>query len=753
MPSGPRALSGEASCMALSTSCSVMGGIIIRSGYVASSMSPVSASGGEGKNTLLKVSAFSAGPETISEVSGCSSIESVSQQIQAFHTALYTPVQKVPFRGDSGPGPEAAVPVSRQRADLTGFANAVTWSPAHTQTTNTTRRPLRRPKYPLIPPPNLTLNDGSLMARSQNRKRQRADEPSRADIDPPAKKTKTRAEIELEAWESFEYPPEFWDRLSKISLTHRALKELDRRNRTRRCHPSSPSPPASPSRRVLSRATTAQELAQFARHGGPDLRDLRGYPHPPMDHQQPVAMSASQSSRGRMTKSADPASTVPTTTTTKTKKSTVYNRDFDLHLTEHLVHPVYSSQEPDLEEVRAAVAVPRPSLSPTQFSDGAFKAFRASDARAKDEDDVLANVIPTILGPSRASRFCARNTLARSARNELAGHIIPSTMLDKPMAPNFFMEVKGPDGKPSVATRQARYHGAFGSRAMHSLQNYGAEEAEYDGKAYTFSSTYQDGTLKLYAHHVTAPTTEGGRPEYHMTYLSSYAITGNRDRAAEGIGALRNTLDLADQYRGNFIRVANGRAPQAEAAARQERATVETQSPEDSTDELAPSLRPYTTQIQHEEESPDELALTPPGYLYEGDDSQDPQGVGPPTSLTTSFASSFGPYQSRPKRQRSPRSDAVEGQTSKIRSRNTREAESSTTTTGPVVSGTVGSFQVRTYWKKGKLCFLNLREQEIETETRDWMEQALDDGSKCFYWRSPKSGRVFWTTALPADPE
>ena len=44
------------------------------------------------------------------------------------------------------------------------------------------------------------------------------------------------------------------------------------------------------------------------------------------------------------------------------------------------------------------------------------------------------------------------------------------------MAPNFFMEVKGPDGSLAVATRQARYNGTVGSRAIYSLQNYGVEE-------------------------------------------------------------------------------------------------------------------------------------------------------------------------------------------------------------------------------------------------------------------------------------
>ncbi|KAK7408620.1 hypothetical protein QQX98_009184, partial [Neonectria punicea] len=233
----------------------------------------------------------------------------------------------------------------------------------------------------------------------------------------------------------------------------------------------------------------------------------------------------------------------------------------------------------------------------------------------------LANVIPTILGPSQASRYCARNTvfanlepltddtiaapkpdiyygaypeqLARSARNELAGHIMPSTMLDKPMAPNFFMEVKGPDGKAAVATRQARYDGAVGSRAMHSLQNYGAEEPQYDGKAHAFSSTYHNGQLQLFAHHVTAPTTEGGPPEYHMTQVDTWGMTGNPRTFMEGARALRNTLDLAEQHRGNFIRAANARAPQAETLARRGSTTAERQPLEDSADDLAPSPTHY----------------------------------------------------------------------------------------------------------------------------------------------------------------
>ncbi|KAM5347059.1 hypothetical protein ACJ41O_010064 [Fusarium nematophilum] len=332
-------------------------------------------------------------------------------------------------------------------------------------------------------------------------------------------------------------------------------------------------------------------------------------------------MNASRSSRSQRTACTDPASTPPTPEM-KAKKATSYSRNFDLHLTDHAIHSTWRSQEPDLEEIRATLAVPRPSLAGSAFSESAFKAFQKRNDRAKDEDDVLANVIPTILGPTQADRFCARRTvfanlepltddtiappkpdiyygsypeeLAEPARNELASHIIPSTMLDKPMAPNFFLEVRGPDAGPAGATRQARYDGAIGSRAMHSLQNYGAEKPQYDSKAHTFSSIYQGGALRLYAHHVTAPTTEGGRPEYHMTQVDGYAMTGNLDTFVKGAGALRNALDFAEQQRGDLIQAANARASQA--AAGQERTTTETQPPEDSADELV---------------------LSPPGYPYD----------------------------------------------------------------------------------------------------------------------------------------
>ncbi|PTB80702.1 hypothetical protein M440DRAFT_1302684, partial [Trichoderma longibrachiatum ATCC 18648] len=102
--------------------------------------------------------------------------------------------------------------------------------------------------------------------------------------------------------------------------------------------------------------------------------------------------------------------------------------------------------------------------------------------------------------------------------------------------------------------RQACYDGAYGARAMHSLQNYDEEEPDYDGNACTLSATYHagTGTLQLFSHHVTAPATPGGRPEYHMVEVDGGYLTGSREGFLQGAGALRNARDLAKEHRDRF---------------------------------------------------------------------------------------------------------------------------------------------------------------------------------------------------------
>jgi hypothetical protein len=62
------------------------------------------------------------------------------------------------------------------------------------------------------------------MARLQNPKRRRPDDLPH-DVQ-PSKRVKLRGEF----YRTSNFPPEFWDNLSMISLTSRALRELDRRH-------------------------------------------------------------------------------------------------------------------------------------------------------------------------------------------------------------------------------------------------------------------------------------------------------------------------------------------------------------------------------------------------------------------------------------------------------------------------------------------------------------------------------------------
>lgn len=147
--------------------------------------------------------------------------------------------------------------------------------------------------------------------------------------------------------------------------------------------------------------------------------------------------------------------------------------------------------------------------------------------------------------------------LNRQVRDELSSDIIPSTQDDLPILPNFFLAVKGPDGSSAVAKRQACYVGALGARGMLRLHSYAQDNLVYDNNAYTFTSTYHDGQLKMFTSHPVQLTDGGGRSEYYMHQLNSWGMTGNVETFRQGATYYRNAGDLAKEQRDEAIRRAN----------------------------------------------------------------------------------------------------------------------------------------------------------------------------------------------------
>ncbi|PNY27399.1 Uncharacterized protein TCAP_02660 [Tolypocladium capitatum] len=292
-------------------------------------------------------------------------------------------------------------------------------------------------------------------------------------------------------------------------------------------------------------------------------------------------------------------STNATSVGNRSRKSSAYSKNFEEHLIDHGVYPAsyeydddYTHAEPrNLDLLHDQLLAPRASLSPSAFSQPHFRDFQRKNNQVTFERDVMSTVFPIICGDRDNSNRqnvlftglepITDNTavkpkpdffdgarlqdLSQGLRKDqyLRSTVIPTKHSNIPIAPNVFTEAKAPSGGADVAGRQACYDGAYGARAMHALQNYGEAELKYDGNAYTFSSTYHDGTLKLYTHHVTAPSTAEGQPEYHMTQLKAYALTSDRETFVSGATAFRNTREMAKRHRDTFIQAANMRTAPA----------------------------------------------------------------------------------------------------------------------------------------------------------------------------------------------
>lgn len=170
-------------------------------------------------------------------------------------------------------------------------------------------------------------------------------------------------------------PPVFWDNLSKIDLTKRALEELDRRNNQATLSSHSPDPGL---RRPINRRTRAElkkdrgptysasdflcqcdlralrDIRRSARHGGPDLSGLRSVRWPyatlssaltilqfpkPLDPLNQAMSTTQSSSRSRTRGSISALNSQSYSNTTTTKSTGPYNRNFQQNLIDGGFYP------------------------------------------------------------------------------------------------------------------------------------------------------------------------------------------------------------------------------------------------------------------------------------------------------------------------------------------------------------------------------------------------------------------------------
>ncbi|PHH63640.1 hypothetical protein CDD81_5621 [Ophiocordyceps australis] len=390
-------------------------------------------------------------------------------------------------------------------------------------------------------------------------------------------------------------PPEkYWDSLPRTALTQLALRAL-RRYRPR---PQPSKPPAEGCN--LIPATLAAKLRDrkcapgspdycrglraMAAGGGPDIRHLRSFPDPrkEMDGENGVVESACPGSNSSYTGTCS-ASTGGMT----------YNSHFEQNLVKHGVYPdcyVYpNGEEPpaaeNLQEIIQALKKPIPCLSTSMELHKEFKRFKMANAHAADKvalshallrvlegDDVdyetdgtqagFTNLVPLSAGlaASISPDFCdgaPQEQLRARLRQQFGGHVMPAVEEGVPIVPNFFLEVKGPDGTDAVAQRQICYDMAFGARAIHTLRTVVPPLVIFDNRAHTLGCTYVAGVLKIFASHPVAPADAQSNPGYVTTLVDGFFMLGNSARFYQGITAYRNARKWAERERNEAITQAN----------------------------------------------------------------------------------------------------------------------------------------------------------------------------------------------------
>ena len=390
------------------------------------------------------------------------------------------------------------------------------------------------------------------------------------------------------------FPPSFWDNLSRLWLTPRSLREFDRRT----VWPNSP---------VHADFTGAEQfdpikLVQSAKEGGPNLEDLRavscdGNLHPRLSD-KPIQYPS--------TKKPDvDREEAPNQTMSDTAAATsAYDPTFHQNMIDHgclpRLYPSASqsvSQRPqNFDAIFARLETPRASSSALTIEN--FHHFLDQNTQAVTENKTMSSEIQTIAGVStipslqdvlfnhleplikvgkdallsqpKVDLYDGNNPsdLATSVRNSLGDYIVPCEATDRPCLPNFFLEAKGKSGDSMVVMRQAWYAGCLGARGVHELRAWIDPQTLEDKNAYTIACTYEAGTatLIIYTIHLRRSSNSQYRRissmptrryEYRMSLMHSVSMIDNLASFARGIRLYQNAREWAKEQRDQLCAAAN----------------------------------------------------------------------------------------------------------------------------------------------------------------------------------------------------
>lgn len=284
-------------------------------------------------------------------------------------------------------------------------------------------------------------------------------------------------------------------------------------------------------------------------------------------------MSSRRSKKSFGSSSRGPRPTDATTvSSTKSDRITAYSNSFPQILEDKGIYPNGDlSMLADWEELRRERSV-RPSLAPSQCSDGEIEDILEANANAATEPDIERDVVPAIVGrrhrlphsgnvswtnmtsmtesltvaPQPDLYYGARvGDIPKPVRDSVGHLIIPSTVPNAPASPHFILENKGPAGSLEVVKRQAAHSAAAAARGAFALENLGVDVPVYHNKALAHAWTYtsSSGDLTQYVMRVSRPEPGSSQPGYHLTRVKTHHITETKEQFRKGVSAFRHCRD------------------------------------------------------------------------------------------------------------------------------------------------------------------------------------------------------------------
>lgn len=185
---------------------------------------------------------------------------------------------------------------------------------------------------------------------------------------------------------------------------------------------------------------------------------------------------------------------------------------------------------------------------------------------AHEEEMLCHNLEPLVPGIADAKPDYMDGSLASSMKKEvrqsLSQLIVPANLC-MPILPNFFLEVKGPEGSWLVLRRQILHDGCLGARGIHSLNSWGREEC-FNGKASTISVSFYLGILQIYCTH---PVQQKEGTAFHTNRIGNYYLDKDPESLAEGLTAFRNARAWAKTQRDAAISELNSRLDNGSSSA------------------------------------------------------------------------------------------------------------------------------------------------------------------------------------------